>query len=227
MADSTLVPQNFHQGIRKLALSEEEFVERFFEVCSQAHPQLKFAAVIEEILDNIEDVSAEEVESLVGFLASIYRIFKENNAPVESLTSGLIESVKQSNIPLDDSTDATLSEKQLDVLGERVKLFFETQSLIKTTFDVQAALFNHARMLRSFEITTDVRPVYKAQQGNLDVAAFVLIHEMKILTHENEEFFFTLDSDDLDYLTEQIRLAQKKEISIRASLSSTGIPCVI
>jgi hypothetical protein len=85
--------------------------------------------------------------------------------------------------------------------------------------------------LQDVRIVTDVRPVFEPDTVETAPRGAIILHQLKLTywahgSTNTENFFITLDANDVRNLLEQLERASSKAASLKAVLESAQVPYV-
>lgn len=102
-------------------------------------------------------------------------------------------------------------------LQQNLEIILNSAAKLALTYKVFGLLSENNRVFRQSRIVTDLRFIFNSELENKERKA-VLIHNLRFNVTENEErkdYYFSLDSNDLQKLKEQINRAIEKEQLIK------------
>jgi len=204
----------------------EEVIPGFDYISKLNEPQVKLLASIiknvhvgigiiefEELLRLKAKVSSTEIESLARTLYSFGGLLEDEKISAQEFAKEITDSyVNQVDKKVDSKT---LKKNIIQLLSNYEKLVL--------TFKAMNLLSENDNIFRKSKIVSDVRLIFNENMANKDRNA-VLVHRMKIdysRNNNDKEFFFSLDTNDLEQLKKQIDRALEKTKQIKNSYGKT------
>jgi hypothetical protein len=216
---SLKVPERFRAGIAKIGELSEAAYSELLESLKQAPPcenPDELGAWISERTRSITDADRRRI---VTALSSMFRVQRNSGVSTKGFTRDVWESLSEFSPQLLTSIDeSTLKSRLSELIGQ-------------TTLDLTSSRLNdiRAEVERSFckaRILTDLRPAFKADITELP-AAMALLHTLQIGFHDSmgkhQEFYVTLDAQDLKKLKVAIERAEEKAKTIDRVMEKSGV----
>jgi hypothetical protein len=97
---------------------------------------------------------------------------------------------------------------------------------LATTAKATDLLFEHANVICSARILSDLRPIFGSDVAQ-DPTALLVIHQLRVQYHKNgqiEEMFFAMDAKDLADLQAALERAEKKAATLKSIAKRAGVP---
>lgn len=171
-----------------------------------------------ESVSKLKGISRIDSESLLNIIFELIGLFSTEKLSekifVEKVIKALTIDIEKKRINIDPDWD------KLQSILTRTTTFSNSFGFYAKA---RAKMFNYERVYCHSNITTDVRPIFDEDPEQKPIAS--IAHQLKICYHKNPDFeenevFFTLDSEDLVELKEIIDSAKKTEDQIRSQFSS-------
>jgi hypothetical protein len=213
----------YHEGLKRLIALDEDTAQGLLATLRDQPPSVYGPDAPARIVPSIDTVPPEEatniIEALLGL--SLGRFVTDTDVTdfVEDVTSTLEQS---------ELSDETFSDEQREAFKKRLTEFLEVD-VIKTGSKAVDVLFEYEHNLRAARVLTDVRPIFGEDVEEPPVGALI-VHSLKIEymhrrdPHDQESFFVTMDSEDVDDLIQQLERAKKKAESLKSVLKAANIP---
>lgn len=217
MAIKLKIPERYASSMAELVRLSPEDLAAFLRAAREKTPSLALIELTNSIADqlSIDRKRMSEVVRTLGDLQTVREGFGFSVGDfIAELRSAIEESGKDDLVPQDWAAfEEALSEA------------LSGDNAIAIASKAQSVAREYPSIFCSGRILTDLRAVFKSDVDQAP-AAFVVIHTLKIVYHEDQdhkEFFVSLDNGDLDKLTVQIERALKKETSLREHMAAKGV----
>ena len=170
------------------------------------------------------ELDQERAPHLVGMLLSLYLAREET--PLDQFAEDLCEAAQGSG-------NAALRPKDgnWDSFKRDLKALLACDHSLGITAKAMDIKIRHQNVYRTARILTDIRPVFKEELTE-EPPASVIIHTLGITTYQAgdlstpKELYFALDTDDLRELKKVVDRAFRKEATLKAMISRTGMGCL-
>jgi len=169
-------------------------------------------------IEKTASITAEEAESLVAALHSLYVFMASAEAQVSEFVPVLVGAMERTGKKTlavgDDRTE--ISEKLTLLLSLKT---MERASKIEQLKSDHQAIFYDAKIL------SDIRPLFDRPED--PPIGAVINHTLKVVFHEggeHKELYMALDSQDIEILKKIADRAEKKTASIRTLIKNVSIP---
>lgn len=211
---SLQIPKRYRPGLEKIATLNEEAFQSLVNALNEEPPSFD----IEEIISSkVEGIENDDIEEILEAVCSLYKLCEASDFSltqiIEALHKALLEDLQG------------LSSKQQVGLKERLRKILDLDSSLGITSKARS-LIDYERVYLGNRILTDIRPFFK--ETNQEPRGVIIAHVLKIIYHQEpsgvNEFFVSLDEDDLQQLRKAIELAEQRVRNIKAMLSQKDIP---
>lgn len=207
------IPNAYKPGIEAILNLSNEGVSQLLEVLETIKPgtgSKTFEAILSERLE------LSNVSLIAKTVFSFGSLLYSEEGSLEDIANDFVQSYSY-------SLDTPLLEDQIRVLEKRLIEIFSNCGNLRTTFKAFNLLAENENVFRDTHILTDVRLLFGDDLSDSNRPA-VIIHRLK-LEHQNDSevsnTFYSLDSNDLLKLKQQIERAIEKEAMIKATYKMT------
>lgn len=220
------VPSKYRKGLQCLAQLTDDAVNDLF-VALETYPVRLYPSVsdvFEHISAKTKIASEADTRLVLDAILSMYPVLTLSNKPLGELTSEIVESMRDH----ESADEPVLVDTQLARLNDSLSKLLKIPSLslaVKAT----GILLQNERSLIASRILTDVRPVFDIDSD--DIGGGLVIHTLKLeYISENDEepqqFFVSLDSDDIEDLIRHLERAKQKATKLKKLLTASSITCI-
>jgi hypothetical protein len=215
------IPESAYPAIQALVhLSSEDFellLKALAGADAAAMPD-QFATHVAEKTPGIKALTTKAIVNELFKLASV----KEDTG--ETLPD-FAKSIADAALAAEQSEKFPFSEKDKDVLRDRLVRLFESKAPLGLTAKAWDLLTDAQHLYYTSKILTDIRPVFN-EDGTATEAA-VMIHHLMIHyrdSNDHKNFFVTLDSRDLKHLRGVLDRAERKIATLKPILKRSEVP---
>ena len=202
------IPEPFIPGFELIA----KLTEKEADVIKNALINASIGSGPEETAKSIEGKIRFNSSELRSILSTIFSLISLNiNEEVSK--EGFINDIVTSY----DKINPKLSEKKREKLIGHLQIFLEADGQVKHTIKAATLLGENEKIFIESRVLSDIRIVFDEEIENPKQCA-VIIHQLKIAYHENDEpkeIFIALDTEDLNQLKETANRAIQKDKLIR------------
>lgn len=216
------IPQSELSHLRLLARTDPETLEAIHNAILETRPTLDVDALCTSVAERagLESGVASSVVTALWRLAFVRRRFElDATSFVEAITAGLTELGPERWVP----DDAVNWEKRRNLI---ISLLGDDGPL-PTSAKAAELILEQQRTLTRSRILTDLRPILDEQATRIE--AFVPLHTL-ILTYleegETNALHVTLDSDDIERLSDNLDRARRKERLLKKTLDDIETPII-
>jgi|GEM_PF-5404722 len=182
-----------------------------------ARPVLRISKLADEVKAHVQ-IEGNVVSEMVRVLVNIARAYSSVQ-PMERKTfaKALLESIGEEPTTDEDATLSFLDERLATVLAvPSVEISGKARSVIQ----------DHANVFCAARVFTDLRPVFTEHE--LRPQAGVIVHQLKLSYHTGadgdiEQFFLTIDAEDLRSLRDSLDRATRKEQQLEQAIGTSGM----
>lgn len=201
------IPEIYLPGFKALGNLSSESSEKIAEVLESVSldaNSAEFRERIKEVIDNKNsEVVAEAIYSLGALLG------------FEGIEISVLPEILNNSL---ESQDKSFTGEQAKKFKENLSTILTKSQKLKYRFKAYNLLAENFYSYDSSRIITDFRPVF--DDHKIEAHLGVILHQLKInyiTANQNEEFFVSMNRNELTLLQEQIRRALEKEEYIKGS----------
>jgi hypothetical protein len=207
------VPEQHIIPLRDLAELEEEKYERIKAALKGWEPSLQIEGLISSLSEDT-DSSETDTANFLSILVNIYSLQHVHGWSMDDVFQGILGQIQE--VP---GREAPLTEEQV----EKFRAFLEEVSGLDETFGVMAKglglVEEDERNLADARVISDLRPIFRPD-SETDIIASAIKHNLRISYRHRtesqvEDFFVSLDEEDLRNLKDEIERALAKAETIR------------
>jgi hypothetical protein len=219
------IPKRHRSALAKLVAMPAGQLTNFANSLKKAKPEPSIFALARQLSVGGSEISFNEICDILEMLASLYRYRDDFGVTRNQLVDAFISAAKK-----ETASGETSSITAWARLRESLIAIFARAGSLGITIKSSEFSREHERNFcpASSRVLTDIRPVFVSSPSDAPVAA-IIQHTLKIAYHphadsdKTEEFFVTLDEDDVDVLIYRLMRAKDREKGLRKFLKSTGI----
>jgi hypothetical protein len=217
MAIKLRIPDGYAASLAEFVKLSPEELAAFLGAAREREPSLALTELTNAIADQLA-IGRQRMGEIVRTLSDLQTVREGYGLSVRDFVSQLHEAIVASG-------KAELLPRDWAAFEDAISEALSGDNAIAITSKARSVASEYPNVFCSGRILTDLRPVFGADVGQ-SPAAFVVIHTLKLVYHENDshqEFFVSLDRGDLEDLKMQAERALKKEISIKAHMAEKGV----
>lgn len=216
------IPPQHLLGLRALLLAEDDVLESLEAELGKVKPCLSYKDLAEEIGKENPKLGRTDIVIILDTIVSLYEILVAEDMPYVELVSDVIDSAFQT-----DLLKGT-NEGEKDKLVARLSRFLTLGGSLAVAAKARGVLTDNQKTYMDCRILSDIRSIFTEGPSD-EPAAAVILHTLKIAYYKNfqrEEFFVTLDTEDLKSLRATIERAEAKTQSLRVVLEKAAVPYI-
>lgn len=209
-----IIPDTQIAGLTALHSLSDFAFNKFLERISE--PALPSQLELTHELAKVTASSTAKIFSIVNTLISLHEVSQTDNVLVEELATD-VAGVFGKKLGLGPD-DVAKFQKRVETSLQKTEKF---AIFVKA----RSVLTDNQRTFLECRILSDIRAVYTGEPDTTPAAA-VILHTLKLVYWNNfqkEEFFVTLDTQDLKLLRSSLERAEKKTESLAGLVNKAGI----
>lgn len=200
-----------HQSIIKYYINlSEELKGEILQIISKSKIGIKNTDLINEISETLS-LEKKDLENLFMILDSLLGAQEGLGVKSEDeFFNILLNAINNFEEKVEDT---------INVTNELIRLMNNCGSSYVITRGAESILTDSQNLFLNACLYDDLRPVYLNKEKT-KLQGFILIHNLKIKYYsqnKRKELFFSLTSEDLKELKEQIELSEKRTLDIKAN----------
>jgi hypothetical protein len=216
------VPEDAYASLERIWNLPDPDVDRLIDDLKSVPVSAQPRTIASIISKKTPAISARDLEDLFDSLVSLSMVRTGANVDLEEFVDDVFGAVQK--IPKDR---LNLPEQFAGRFRNRLTRLLEADSLTLAS-KALAVMVDHEHDLCTARIFSDIRPVFGASVSEIPKAA-VVMHTLKLSYHrgrEIEEFFVSMDTDQLNDLAATISRAQAKTETLKLTLALAKITCI-
>ena len=202
------IPEPFKPGFELISKLSKKHVN----VIKKALTDTPIGSGPEDTAKSIEDkinFKSSEVRNIINTIFSLISLNIREEVEKEEFINDIVTSY--------DDINPSLGEDKREKLIEYLQTFLEADGQVKHTIKAATLLSENKKIFIESRVLSDIRIIFEEKIENPKQCA-VIIHQLKIIYHENgepKEIFIALDKEDLNQLKETANRAIQKDKLIR------------
>jgi len=209
--DRLRIPAPFLIGFKRLAELESSKIEEISQFLRTVPIGTGRNTFKETFYGNFDDLQETGVAETIFSIASVHHYYEGQYVSDTALSQMLVESYKDQQKQVEDT-------QVLEKLETTLQTILASLSTLYYSFKAFDLLSEDKSVFVAAHIVSDIRLIFNKNDISQTTRQSVIVHRLKINATENakdSEYFFSLDTNDLKKLKEQIERAEKKEKLIR------------
>ncbi len=211
------IPEQFRTGVAALAALPEDSFVRLFEAVESGIAADTADSLASQIKPPIPSISLPELSKLFTTITALQRIQNNSHVSSETFASDISEALYVDSPALADGIDREL-------LKSRVSKIVTAKDILITSLKVREVQMEVERSFCKARIMTDIRAAFSEDAAEVP-RGMTILHTLQIGYHKgsekHQEFYVTLDDDDLASLKKVIERAEKKKSTLKEMLAKT------
>ena len=166
------------------------------------------------VADGVSGLTSGEVEDIADLLGSLSAAIASTELSLSELIPSVLEAVGE---------ESDLDESELKLLSERLETLLEIDQL-GLVAKASSLLADYEHSFCQAKFLTDIRPVFGSVKE--PPSAAVIVHTLRIKYHKGgdiEDFYVSMDGDDLQLLKKLIERAESKMETLAATLRNADV----
>ncbi len=213
------IPQEALPDLEKVIALESSVFDSLLQAICEVGPVLTPQQFAKQVSKKAAAVEYGTIRSLVGIMFFLYTLRDESdlNQSAKDIAKGIVNSAVVQG--------AGFSKENLELLFERVLRLATPDTSLAITLKALDVMREHERTFCGARILSDIRPIFSKTVGTADAA--VIVHNLQIGFHHDgrhQEFYITLDADDIKTLKKVIERCEKKTATLQSILDKASIP---
>lgn len=216
------IPKNDVPAIRAIMEMPADAFEALISAISNATPTFTPQKLARNILPRLKGFAGPDLFQILNTTCGLYYVKANKNIPADELA----ESVSQSVVEQAPEKDKPSPEKRQQLRDRLIRLLGLDKTLAVTAKAVDLRT-EHERVFCNARILSDIRPVFANSEDSAE--AGIIIHNLQIGFHhsaeggKHQEFYVSLDTEDIQTLKKVIARAEKKTEALKAILAASKI----
>lgn len=214
-----MIPKENEEGLKKLALLDDDSVQELVSALREVLPVLYSAALASKAASAVDTIPRRDVDDIVGVLLPLYLLREHHEVSTPEIAEDVCQAMDQSG-----NEELRLSGKDRERFKDHLIELLEVES-VRVGAKALEMLFENQRSFLGARIVTEVRPIFGSNTEDTPAGALI-VHMLKITYREQgqtKDFFVALDTTDVDALNKVLDRADTKAESLKALLERTRV----
>jgi hypothetical protein len=218
------IPKEYQRGFAEIRRLNEGQVQELVSALEGETPTVSRDNLRSRTASKTDTIARSDLDRVIDTLVSLYSLRDGMELDTPDFADAVCEAMDESGaeeLEFDNDDDRgdfkrrlirLLEVRSLDVSAKANGLLYEYEHTV------------HGPM----RVLTDVRPIFGTNVED-DPEGAVIVHTLKISYHEGrrvEEFFVSLDPEQVDELIRALGRAESKAESLKRMLSGTNVPYI-
>ena len=216
------IPERYQSGIAKLISLPNNTVEELLSILNEMPNSLNLDSIKAHAARLISNISGTDLEEIFTALDSLFSIKNQFGITIQEFVDQIMK-----GMPETGNRALQLDEKEKEQFKERL-IRFMSGKLFSLIVKSREVLYEQERTFRLAQVLSNVHPVFGDNPDNT-ISAAIIGHTLKIhymQNNEHQEFFVTLDTDDLSFLISTLIEAQEKAELLKSMLAAANVPYI-
>ncbi|HEX5503888.1 MAG TPA: hypothetical protein VFW96_14785 [Thermomicrobiales bacterium] len=214
------VPKEEYLGLSKLLHLPDVQTQELMEAIQSTSPTLLRRDFIAHVAPKT-GIPYADAREILNVLLTLYGVYSDSELPPTQFVDAIAQALREAEEP------STRPENEdLTLFKERLLRFLSLDQSLGITGKALYVFSQHEHTVHSFEVFTDVRPIFGSDIG-VTPAAAVITHNLKVTYHEGDglaEFFVALRPPDIVRLRKVLDRADRKAKTLTGLLEAAKIP---
>ena len=213
------IPDEYIQTIKNISYLEDEVINSLSNSLTKQLPFTSIQKLAVSIGKENSKLTSNQIIEILDFVVSLFRLSEESGSDIYEVVVKLIELAKI----YEDFQD--FEEQDFERLKARLIKLVDEEGILKASYKAADIVYDNERVFLSSRILTDIRPVF-GNSINSDPIAAGIVHLLKInfgKLDADEEFFVSMDENDLNMLIEQLNRAKAKSKILKELLKRSEV----
>ena len=213
------IPEEYFDALEAILTLPEESIQELRSALDSIPISISEHILSEDAAAKIKTIPAEQVEDIVETLMSLSFLRDRARIDTEEFVEDLVEAAEEQELAEPDVLD-----ERRESFTERLASLLNSKALSIAT-KARAVLVDHEHDLCNVDLLTDIRPVFQSDE-DATVSSAVIVHTLKLSYHQNnriKEFYVTMDTQDLDWLSRLIERTKIKAESLKSVIKAANL----
>lgn len=213
-----VIPEAHEPGFSKLLRLDEKEFQELRSALENIPATLYLKDLIPRIASQVE-FSQAELEAVLEVLYSLNSLRLRTEEPLEKFVNDVIEGLENS-----DFDDQAIESEVLVSFATRLKMLFSIEPFCLFS-KALSVLYEQQNSFTEARIITDLRPIFGEviDQGPRGALILHSLHISYFSDGEQNDFYVSLDDNDIQKLITALARAKSKANSLRTLIKSAGL----
>ena len=211
------IPDRYREGVGVLATLDDAVFSELYSALERAPSETAtYEELATKVAGEIKRLDAPQVNKILRFLTSAYRLRLREDVAPEKLASDLYDALGRDK----EVANPVTNERATDFKSRLTRLLgLESLGVVATK--ARELETDIERGLCSAKILTDLRPIF-GSEPSVGPTAMMIVHTLKLSYHdmangEHREIFIGIDNEDIVKLKQVVQRAESKAKGLASS----------
>ena len=212
---SVSIPEGALPDLKRVAELDDELFNSLLTAIGETAPTLTRDQFFTKLSDRVKSPS-EDIYAVLRTAFALYTIKEKAGFSDQDLSEAVTNSSTVSEA-------ADFSLEQREKLRNRLALLLGFDQSLGVSIKALDVMTEHERIFCTARILSDIRPVFT---NELESASAMIIHTLQIGFHQDgkhREYYFALDTDDIQKLKSVIERAERKTAALQSILQRAEV----
>jgi hypothetical protein len=221
-APSIRIPERYQSGIAKLIALAGNSLEELLLALNDTPRSLNLDRIKESFDSKIPSLAESDIDELITTLDALYYLKTQSGVSVQDFCEQILQAMDESGnneLQMDADGRERFSDRLIQLMSGK---------LFDVVIQSRNVLYEQERTFGSSRILSDIRLI-TGNNNETTPSAGVIIHTLKIHYFQNDqhqEFFISLDTEDVDVLIEELISAQERAKMLKSTLAAANVPYI-
>lgn len=214
---SVNIPEQALPDLKRIAEFDDALFDSLLKAIGDTAPTLTKAQFSRALAAKVATADDEDIQAVLRTAFALYAIKERVGITSQELSEAVTSSEAASSPELQLAPDAK------DRLRHRLALLLGFDGTLGVSAKALDVMTDHERIFCKARILSDIRPVFTDQ---LESASAMIIHTLQIGFHqdgEHHDYYFALDTDDIQKLKGIIDRAERKTVALQSILKKAEV----
>jgi hypothetical protein len=204
------IPERYQKGILQLISLDNRSVSGISGALSETEGALSGLKLVSAVQPLVKKLSKSDLAEMLQALRALYDVRSNSEVPTSQFVEDVLTAVQEIQ-------QETWNGEELAAAREKLRSLLSIES-IRLYSNAKSAQWDDERTFCKAKIITELRPVFSDELEN-GPKAMVILHRLKLGYHQNrgkhQDFYVSLDTEDLEALKDAIARAEVKSASLQ------------
>ena len=216
------IPDQELPVLRRIAEYEVGFFDSLLSALASTEATLTAKQLAARVSKRLNGISPSEIFPILNTLCALFYMKDRENVSAETIANAVSESAIKESAAGNDA----LSPAQAQLLQSRLKLLLALDQPLGITAKALDIMTENQNVFCGARILSDIRPIFTNQTDKASAA--VIVHNLQIGFHnsgtgQHQEFYVSLDTEDIETLKRAIVRAEEKTKALKLILEASKL----
>jgi hypothetical protein len=214
---SVNIPEQALPDLKRIAELDDALFDSLLKAIGDSSPTLTKTQFSSALAEKVGTADDEDIQAVLKTAFALYTIKERAGITGQDLSEAVAASAAVS------SPEFQLPPEAKDRLQHRLSLLLGFDKTLGISAKALDVMTDHERIFCKARILSDLRPVFTDQ---LECASAMIIHTLQIGFHqdgEHHDYYFALDTDDIQKLKGIIDRAERKTVALQSLLKKADM----